>query len=96
MAAVLQPTHASAVPQGGDAATSSAAASRSPAVTSPGKRNAVIVGINSAISSRKLKGAVGDATTLRDALRNYGFASDHMTVLLEAQASRARILSAIG
>lgn len=58
---------------------------------------AVIVGIDDYPRWPKLRYAVNDATAMRDLLiRKFGFRPDHITTLLNADATRERILSALG
>ena len=58
---------------------------------------AVIVGINAYKSWPKLSYAVNDARAVRDTLvRKYGFAADHITTLLDGDATREAILAALG
>ena len=58
---------------------------------------AVIVGINAYKSWPKLSYAVNDARAVRDTLvRKYGFPADHITTLLDGEATRENILAALG
>jgi uncharacterized caspase-like protein len=58
---------------------------------------AVIIGINAYKSWPKLSYAVNDARAVRDILmRKYGFAADHITTLLDGEATREAILAALG
>jgi hypothetical protein len=64
-----------------------------PPPPAPGKRTALIVGINHAAGHNPLQGAVRDADNLRQALASYGFPSGNVTVLEEGAATSARILA---
>ena len=58
---------------------------------------AVIVGINAYKSWPRLAYAVNDARAVRDTLvKKYGFAADHVTTLLDGEATRQNILAALG
>jgi peptidoglycan/xylan/chitin deacetylase (PgdA/CDA1 family)/uncharacterized caspase-like protein/predicted TPR repeat methyltransferase len=58
---------------------------------------AVIIGINAYKSWPRLAYAVNDARAVRDTLeRKYGFAPDHVTTLLDGDATRQNILAALG
>lgn len=58
---------------------------------------AVVVGINAYKSWPRLAYAVNDAQTVRDTLiRKYGFPADHVTTLLDGEATREKILAALG
>jgi len=58
---------------------------------------AVVIGINAYKSWPKLSYAVNDARAVRDTLvRKYGFAADHITTLLDGDATREAILAALG
>jgi peptidoglycan/xylan/chitin deacetylase (PgdA/CDA1 family)/uncharacterized caspase-like protein len=58
---------------------------------------AVVVGINAYKSWPRLAYAVNDAQTVRDVLvRKYGFPTDHVTTLLDGEATREKILAALG
>jgi len=58
---------------------------------------AVIIGINAYKTWPKLSYAVNDARAVRDTLvRKYGFAADHITTLLDGEATREAILAALG
>lgn len=59
----------------------------------PGTKTALIVGINHEDASDPLEGAVKDAENVRDALFKFGFRRENVTVLLERDATRPRILS---
>jgi hypothetical protein len=61
----------------------------------PHKRHALIVGINHAPGARALQGAVADAQNVEQALLAYGFAKNHITTLLDAEATRSKILSSL-
>ena len=61
----------------------------------PGKRTALLIGINHARGGATLPGSVTDATNVRDALLMYGFPRNNITMLLEGQATRANILGQI-
>ena len=57
----------------------------------------MIIGINAYKSWPKLSYAVNDARAVRDTLmRKYGFAADHITTLLDGEATREAILAALG
>lgn len=62
---------------------------------SPANRNAVIVGINHAQGTPPLPGSVTDAQHMHAALVGYGFREENITMLLEGQATRGAILSAL-
>jgi len=58
---------------------------------------AVIIGINAYKSWPRLSYAVNDARAVRDALeKKYGFAPDHVTTLLDGDATRQNVLAALG
>ncbi len=58
---------------------------------------AVVIGINDYQKWPKLSYAVNDAQAMRDVLINkYQFPADHVTTLLDGQATRQAILSALG
>ena len=58
---------------------------------------AVVVGINAYKSWPRLSYAVNDAQAVRDTLvRTYGFPADHVTMLLDGEATREKILAALG
>ena len=58
---------------------------------------AVIIGINAYKSWPRLAYAVNDARAVRDTLvKKYGFAADHVTTLLDGEATRQNILAALG
>jgi peptidoglycan/xylan/chitin deacetylase (PgdA/CDA1 family)/tetratricopeptide (TPR) repeat protein len=58
---------------------------------------AVIIGINAYKSWPRLSYAVNDARAVRDTLeKKYGFAPDHVTTLLDGDATREKILAALG
>jgi peptidoglycan/xylan/chitin deacetylase (PgdA/CDA1 family)/uncharacterized caspase-like protein len=58
---------------------------------------AVVIGINAYKSWPRLAYAVNDARAVRDTLeRKYGFAPDHVTTLLDGDATREKILAALG
>jgi peptidoglycan/xylan/chitin deacetylase (PgdA/CDA1 family)/uncharacterized caspase-like protein/Flp pilus assembly protein TadD len=58
---------------------------------------AVIIGINAYKSWPRLAYAVNDARAVRDTLeKKYGFAPDHVTTLLDGDATREKILAALG
>ena len=58
---------------------------------------AVIIGINTYKSWPRLSYAVNDARAVRDTLeKKYGFAPDHVTTLLDGDATREKILAALG
>jgi hypothetical protein len=61
----------------------------------PADRNAVIVGINNARGTPPLPGSVRDATHLNAALLRYGFRGENISLLLNEQATRPAILSAL-
>jgi hypothetical protein len=60
-----------------------------------GSRNAVIVGINHAQGTAPLPGSITDARHVQAALVGYGFRDENITMLLEGQATRGAILSAL-
>ena len=58
---------------------------------------AVVIGINAYKNWPALSYAVNDATAVRDLLmRKFGFAADHIKILLDGDATRANILAALG
>ncbi|HLK91427.1 MAG TPA: polysaccharide deacetylase family protein [Polyangia bacterium] len=58
---------------------------------------AVVVGINAYQSWPRLAYAVNDAQAVREILvRKYGFPADHVTTLLDGEATREKILAALG
>jgi len=58
---------------------------------------AVIIGINAYKSWPRLAYAVNDARAVRDTLeKKYGFTPDHVTTLLDGEATRQNILAALG
>jgi peptidoglycan/xylan/chitin deacetylase (PgdA/CDA1 family)/uncharacterized caspase-like protein/Flp pilus assembly protein TadD len=58
---------------------------------------AVVVGINAYKSWPRLAYAVNDAQAVREILiRKYGFPADHVTTLLDGEATREKILAALG
>jgi uncharacterized caspase-like protein len=58
---------------------------------------AVVVGINAYKSWPRLSYAVNDAQAVRDMLvRTYAFPPDHVTTLLDGEATREKILAALG
>src|SRR4029078_11970990 len=58
---------------------------------------AVIIGINAYKSWPRLSYAVNDARAVRDALeKKYAFAPDHVTTLLDGDATRQNVLAALG
>jgi peptidoglycan/xylan/chitin deacetylase (PgdA/CDA1 family)/uncharacterized caspase-like protein len=58
---------------------------------------ALVVGINAYKSWPQLSYAVNDAKAVRELLmRKYGFAADHITTLLDGDATRDKILAALG
>lgn len=61
----------------------------------PGARTALIVGIDRARGTAPLPGSVTDAQNLQAALLAYGFAPQNITMLLNEQATRPAILSAL-
>lgn len=61
-------------------------------VAPPGKRTALVVGINKAKGGKPLPGSITDAKNVRSALLSYGFPSENITMLLDEQASRSAIL----
>jgi len=58
----------------------------------PGAHTALIIGINDNDPTNPLHGAHADATNMRNALLKYGFHASDVTVLIDGQATRARIL----
>jgi hypothetical protein len=62
----------------------------------PGAHTALIIGINDPDPKNPLSGAHADANNMRTALTMYGFRSSDITVLLDGQATRSRILSELG
>ena len=58
---------------------------------------AVVIGINAYKSWPRLAYAVNDAQAMRELLvRKYGFLPDHVTTLLDGEATREKILAALG
>jgi hypothetical protein len=57
----------------------------------PGKRTALIIGINRAKGGRPLPGSVTDATNLKQALLGYGFPRKNISMLVEEDATRSAI-----
>jgi peptidoglycan/xylan/chitin deacetylase (PgdA/CDA1 family)/uncharacterized caspase-like protein len=58
---------------------------------------AVVVGINAYKSWPRLAYAVNDAQAVRELLlRKYGFPADHVSTLLDGEATREKILAALG
>ncbi|HEX3903461.1 MAG TPA: polysaccharide deacetylase family protein [Polyangia bacterium] len=58
---------------------------------------AVVIGINAYKSWPRLSYAVNDAQGVREILvRKYGFLPDHVTTLLDGEATREKILAALG
>ena len=58
---------------------------------------AVVIGINAYKNWPRLSYAVSDAKSVRDMLtRKYGFASDHITTLLDGDATRDKIIGVLG
>jgi peptidoglycan/xylan/chitin deacetylase (PgdA/CDA1 family)/uncharacterized caspase-like protein len=58
---------------------------------------AVIIGVNAYKSWPHLSYAVNDAQAVREVLvRKYGFLADHVTTLLDGEATREKILAALG
>jgi peptidoglycan/xylan/chitin deacetylase (PgdA/CDA1 family)/Flp pilus assembly protein TadD len=84
------------------AAAPAAAAPAAAAATAAGERLyrdswAVIVGINAYKSWPRLSYAVNDAQAVRDTLvKKYAFPPDHVTMLLDGEATREKILAALG
>jgi hypothetical protein len=62
-------------------------------VAGKGKRTALLIGINHAAGGSPLYGAVQDAKNAYEALLGYGFGADDITLLIEGQATKARILA---
>lgn len=95
------------VPRGGPVAlapASAAAASSSGAPAAPlagvklyRESWAVVVGVNAYKNWPRLSYAVNDAQAVRDMLVNtYAFPPDHVTTLLDGEATREKILAALG
>jgi hypothetical protein len=59
----------------------------------PGAHTALIVGIDDNDPKNPLIGARADATNTRNALLKYGFRSSDITMLIDGQATRPRILA---
>ena len=59
----------------------------------PRARTALVIGINDDDPTNPLHGARTDAGNMRNALFKYGFRSSDVVVLLDGQATRARILA---
>jgi hypothetical protein len=64
-----------------------------PAPARRGAHTALIIGIDDTDPKNPLFGARADATTMRDALLEYGFRSSDVVVLLDGAATRSRILA---
>jgi formylglycine-generating enzyme required for sulfatase activity len=75
-----------------------AAASGETSPLPPGESWAFIVGINEYKHSRvpKLRYAVNDARSVASALAGQGFRADHITVLLDSEATKGRIETILG
>jgi hypothetical protein len=59
-----------------------------------GRRVALVIGIDSAPGADPLRGSKTDAFTMRKALMGYGFRVEDITMLLDAEATRGRVLQA--
>jgi peptidoglycan/xylan/chitin deacetylase (PgdA/CDA1 family)/uncharacterized caspase-like protein len=83
--------------RGKPAAVVAAAAAPEPSARLYRESWAVIVGINAYKSWPHLAYAVNDAQAVRDTLvRKYAFPPDHVTTLLDGEATREKILAALG
>src|SRR6266568_4286591 len=85
--------HGQKPPQKRQVKDSTAAAPATPSALAVGPYYALVIGINNYQHINKLATAVHDATEVAEVLqKNYGFAPP--TVLLDANATRAQILTA--
>jgi hypothetical protein len=81
-------------PVADDGPTTGPAATARPSIKD-GDRKALIIGINHTPGAGVLRGAVGDAEAIRDALVTFGYEPSDVVVLLEGEATKGRILSEI-
>ncbi len=91
------PAPAPSLPSGTASAASGAAPAPLAGVHLYRESWAVVVGVNAYKSWPRLSYAVNDAQAVRDMLvHTYGFPADHVTTLLDGEATREKILAALG